>query len=74
MCSFDTTEDDIDAFLAAIARETADPGPEPRAAWSRRTSRSSSARSEAPESRRHSYESTSFVTNRAIAAAPKTRM
>ena len=22
MCSFDTTEDDIDAFLAAIARET----------------------------------------------------
>jgi threonine aldolase len=24
MCSFDTTEDDIDAFVAAIARETAD--------------------------------------------------
>ena len=22
MCSFDTTEDDIDAFIAAIARET----------------------------------------------------
>ena len=29
MCSFDTTEADIDAFVAAIARETTDPGPEP---------------------------------------------
>ena len=29
MCSFDTTEADIDAFIAAIARETTDPGPEP---------------------------------------------
>ena len=33
MCSFDTTEDDIDAFIAAIARETAarrrDPPPRP---------------------------------------------
>ena len=47
MCSFDTTEADIDAFVAAIARETTDPGRSPRAAWSRRTSRSSSARSEA---------------------------
>ena len=29
MCSFDTTEADIDAFIAAIARETAHPGSEP---------------------------------------------